>query len=142
MESYPLIKDLIIVDNPNYETRYYFTDNMLGNGVFIEEDTLIYQEKIGTKEAVETIINVKVLSEKNAETFTLYHDFLLEKIQLHHILKDICDFYNNNDIKQFVETMNFLCSSYHSSKMQSNAERRMNIRAELKEEIKFLQNCN
>lgn len=137
------IKGLVQVEQEEFDgAYYYFSKEMLENHIVINSFDIIHEEHFGTKDAVETIIEVKHLSEQNAQSFTLYQGLLLEKIQLYRIIKDIKELYDQNNLNDFLDIMKSFSGSYMSSQMQTEVKNRFSIKAEMQEEFHNLKKLN
>jgi hypothetical protein len=131
-----VLKDLQVVQNEEDEMSYYFNEDMLNNGIFITESTII-NNQIESGSQVETMVNVNSLS-NNAQIFTLYWDELLSPIQTYRIFKDIVELYKDHALEEFLSIIEELSTSHISSAMQSKAENRISVRAGMQEEMRFL----
>lgn len=131
---HPAINNLNVIYREEFDRTYYATDGMIyGGDIFIEEDVLM-----GADNDVSTYITVKCLSKDNAELITMYDGDLLASIQTYRILKDIKELYHSHDLVDFLKIMRELSISYMSSSMQSKAENRINIRADIQEDLKWI----
>ncbi|PGT82212.1 hypothetical protein [Bacillus sp. AFS040349] len=146
--THPSIRDLFIIhpeeeNSGLFSSEYtcYFSEKMLADGIFIEIFDIANEEMIGTREYIESYINVKYLSEEDAETFTLYQDIPLSPIQLYSLLKDIKELYEQNFKNDFLKIMKDFSITVLSSSNQSNPGHKLELRIALIEEINSIKSA-
>lgn len=131
--NHPAIKDLKMICHDENDKTYYATNNMMKEGIFLEEFI-----QFGENHEVFTYITLKAISKDNAELFSVYEGVVLTDIQIYRILKDVLDLFGDYHTVDFLNILRELSSSYMSSSMQSYSENRLNIRQEMQKELKFV----
>ncbi|WP_299831436.1 hypothetical protein [uncultured Metabacillus sp.] len=112
------IKGVKTFHNEESESVYFYNEEMLDNGILIEESTLLLHDSVETMITVYYINKVADI-ELDAASYIMYWGELLEPIQTYGIIKNIYELYNENSSKDFVEIMYNMSSQSTSSSMQS-----------------------
>jgi hypothetical protein len=124
------IKDLKFVENE--ENCYYFTEAMLEDGIFIK----LFADYEEVCLEVGCLSGFDIL---NAEYFTIYWDKVISPIQIHQMIKEVCELYSLHDKKEFIEIVRNLSEQHISSNMQLEQKQKEDILNRLMSDIGLIQ---
>lgn len=122
------------VFNEENESYLYFNRDLQENNVVIEDLT------IESDEGYQTIIDVHHFNDMDAVQHTLYWGGdKLSAIQIYRIVTDINTLYNENTLADFLQLMYEMSESSLSVLMQSDGEKRCEIRERITSVFKVLE---
>jgi hypothetical protein len=116
------------------DNRYFFTDKMLANGVFIALETIYHDDN-----SFEEWFTVKVATDDDYAYYIMTQTEFIEPIQVHHMLKDIKEIFDASGIQEeFTEAMDLLSGSSSSASMQTDISHRHEMIENGLNEISFV----